>query len=159
MLQLPVERLPSAESGRNLAFLDPQLLAPAGVKEGSVVELKTQRGRRLLARVAARPQDEGRGCLRLDRFQIQFLKPDLREKILLNPVQIEEAKRLVLEPMAPLTGNLTALERELQDYLHAAANAASPAAVISPRRRSTETRRVLTALQMLVGRRGENRIT
>ena len=114
MLQLPVERLPSAESGRNLAFLDPQLLAPAGVKEGSVVELKTQRGRRLLARVAARPQDDGRGCLRLDRFQIQFLKPDLREKILLNPVQIEEAKRLVLEPMAPLTGNLTALERELQ---------------------------------------------
>src|SRR5262245_18030213 len=114
MLQLPVERLPSAESGRNLAFLDPQLLASAGVKEGSVVELKTQRGRRLLARVAARPQDEGRGCLRLDRFQIQFLKPDLREKILLNPVQIEEAKRLVLEPMAPLTGNLTALERELQ---------------------------------------------
>jgi transitional endoplasmic reticulum ATPase len=114
MLQLPVERLPSAESGRNLAFLDPQLLAQAGVKEGSVVELKTQRGRRLLARVAARPQDDGRGCLRLDRFQIQFLKPDLREKILLNPVQIEEAKRLVLEPMAPLTGNLTALERELQ---------------------------------------------
>ena len=114
MLQLPVERLPSAESGRNLAFLDPELLASAGVKEGSVVELKTQRGRRLLARVAARPQDEGRGCLRLDRFQIQFLKPDLREKILLNPVQIEEAKRLVLEPMAPLTGNLTALERELQ---------------------------------------------
>ena len=114
MLQLPVERLPSAESGRNLAFLDPQLLAPAGVKEGSVVELKTQRGRRLLARIAARPQDEGRGCLRLDRFQIQFLKPDLREKILLNPVHIEEAKRLVLEPMAPLTGNLTALERELQ---------------------------------------------
>jgi transitional endoplasmic reticulum ATPase len=114
MLQLPVERLPSAESGRNLAFLDPQLLAQAGVKEGSVVELKTQRGRRLLARVAARPQDEGRACLRLDRFQIQFLKPDLREKILLNPVKIEEARRLVLEPMAPLTGNLTALERELQ---------------------------------------------
>jgi transitional endoplasmic reticulum ATPase len=114
MLQLPVERLPSAESGRNLAFLDPQLLAQADIKEGSVVELKTQRGRRLLARIAARPQDEGRGCLRLDRFQIQFLKPDLREKILLNPVQIEEARRLVLEPMAPLTGNLTALERELQ---------------------------------------------
>ncbi|MGH7847009.1 MAG: AAA family ATPase [Candidatus Binatia bacterium] len=114
MLQLPVERLPSAESGRNLAFLDPQLLALVGVKEGGVVELKTQRGRRLLARVSARPQDEGRGCLRLDRFQIQFLKPDLREKISLNPVQIEEARRLVLEPMAPLTGNLTALERELQ---------------------------------------------
>ncbi|HWP57669.1 MAG TPA: AAA family ATPase [Candidatus Acidoferrales bacterium] len=114
MLQLAVERLPSAEGGRNLAFLDPKIIADAGLEEGSVVELKTHRGRRLLARVAARPADEGRGCVRLDRYQIQFLKPDLREKISLTPVQIEEARRLVLEPMAPLSGNLTALERELQ---------------------------------------------
>jgi transitional endoplasmic reticulum ATPase len=114
MLNLPVERLPSAESGRNLAFVDPHILAQEGIQEGSVVELTTQRGRRLLARAAARPQDEGRGCVRLDRFQIRFLKPDLREKISFKPVAVEEAKRLVLEPMAPLTGNLTALERELQ---------------------------------------------
>lgn len=113
-LQLPVERLPSAESGRNIAFVDARILAQSAIPEGSVVELTTRRGRRLLARVAARPQDEGRGCLRLDRFQSQFLKPDLREKISLRVVQIEEAKRLVLEPMAPLTGNLSALERELQ---------------------------------------------
>jgi transitional endoplasmic reticulum ATPase len=114
MVQLPVERLPSAESGRNLAFVDPRVLADTGIAEGSVVELTTKRARRLLARVAARPQDEGRGCVRLDRFQIQFLKPDLREHISLSSVKFEEAKRLVLEPMAPLTGNLTALERELQ---------------------------------------------
>jgi transitional endoplasmic reticulum ATPase len=94
--------------------VDPQVLAQAGIQEGSVVELTTQRARRLLARAAARPQDEGRGCVRLDRFQIRFLKPDLREKISFNRVTVEEAKRLVLEPMAPLTGNLTALERELQ---------------------------------------------
>src|SRR5918992_3371937 len=114
MLNLPVERLPSAESGRNLAFVDPQVLVQAGIQQGGVVELTTQRGRRLLARAAARPHDEGRGCVRLDRFQIRFLKPDLREKVAFNPVAVEEAKRLVLEPMAPLAGNLTALERELQ---------------------------------------------
>jgi anaerobic selenocysteine-containing dehydrogenase len=72
MTQLPVERLPSAESGRNIAFVDPLILKQDGIADGSVVELTTQRGRRLLARVAARPQDEGRGCVRLDRFQIQF---------------------------------------------------------------------------------------
>jgi transitional endoplasmic reticulum ATPase len=114
MLNLPVERLPSAESGRNIAFLDPEILARDGILEGSVLELTTQRGRRLLARAAARPQDEGRACVRLDRFQIRFLKPDLREKISLKPITVEEARRLVLEPMAPMTGNLTALERELQ---------------------------------------------
>ena len=105
MAQLPVERLPSAESGRNIAFVDPLILKQDGIADGSVVELTTQRARRLLARVAARPQDEGRGCVRLDRFQIQFLKPDLREKITFNTVKIDEAKRLVLEPMAPLTGS------------------------------------------------------
>jgi transitional endoplasmic reticulum ATPase len=114
MLQLAVERLPSAESGRNLAFVDPEILSGANIEEGSVVELKTRRRRRLLARAAARAPDEGRGCVRLDRYQIQFLKPDLREKIMLTPVEVGRAQRLVLEPMAPLTGNLTALERELQ---------------------------------------------
>lgn len=114
MLQLTVERLPSDESGRNLAFLDPQVLSQSKIAPNSVVELSTQRGRRLLARVAPRPQDEGRGCLRLDRYQVQLLKPDLREKISVKPVQVEEARRLVLEPLAPLGGNLTAVERELQ---------------------------------------------
>jgi transitional endoplasmic reticulum ATPase len=112
-LKVRVERLPSAESGRNLAFVDPKLLGKDGLVEGSVVELSTQRGRRLLARLAARPQDEGRGCIRLDRYQIQFLKPDLHEEISVTPVDVAEAKRLVLEPLAPVGGNLTALEREI----------------------------------------------
>ena len=94
MLNLPVERLPSAESGRNLAFLDPRILAQEGIHEGGVVELTTQRARRLLARAAARPQDEGRGCVRLDRFQIRFLKPDLREKISLKLGQCRRGQTL-----------------------------------------------------------------
>ena len=94
MVQLPVERLPSAESGRNIACVDPLILKQDDVADGAVVELTTQRARRLLARAVARAQDEGRGCVRLDRFQIQFLKPDLREKITLTAVNIEEAKRL-----------------------------------------------------------------
>ncbi len=114
MLELPVERLPSDESGRNLAFIDPKVLSQNQIEPNSVVELSTVRGRRLLARVAPRPQDEGRGCLRLDRYQVQLLKPDLREKIKVTPVQVEEATRLVLEPLAPLGGNLTTVERELQ---------------------------------------------
>src|SRR5689334_19397882 len=113
MLKLRVERLGSAESGRNLAFVDPRVLAAEGIAEGVVVELGTQRGRRLLARVAPRPQDDGRGCVRLDRYQVQFLKPDLHEEVSVRPVEAAEAKRLVLEPLAPLGGNLTTLEREI----------------------------------------------
>src|SRR6266545_1952717 len=150
MLQLPVERLPSAESGRNIAFVDPQILAETGIADGSVVELTTQRARRLLARVAARSQDEGRRCVRLDRFQIQFLKPDLREKITLKPVKIEEAKRLVLEPMAPLSGNLTALERELQTRFVEEKQLTCSGMVLSVKLRSEEHTSELQSLAYLV---------
>jgi transitional endoplasmic reticulum ATPase len=113
VLQLKVERLPSDESGRDIAFIDPHVLLNAKIEAGSVVELCTKRGRKLLARVAPRPQDEGRGCVRLDRYQMQHLKPDLHEKIAVASVQAEEAKRLVLEPMAPLGETLATLERDL----------------------------------------------
>lgn len=113
MLKLKVERLPSDESGRNLAFIDPKVLSRSQIKANSIVELSTQRGRRLLARVATRPEDEGRDCVRLDRYQLQLLKLDLRESISVEPVQVEEARRLVLEPLAPLGGNLSVVEREL----------------------------------------------
>ncbi len=113
MLTLRVERLGSAESGRNVAYVDPAILAREHIEPGTVVELGTKRGRRLLARVQPRPQDDGRGCLRLDRYQVQFLKPDLREEIVVTPVEVADAKRLVLEPLAPVGGNLTSLERDL----------------------------------------------
>src|SRR5581483_3895315 len=113
VLTLRVERLGSAESGRNVAYVDPAILAREHIEPGTVVELGTKRGRRLLARVQPRPQDDGRGCLRLDRYQVQFLKPDLREEIVVTPVEVADAKRLVLEPLAPVGGNLTSLERDL----------------------------------------------
>ena len=131
MLELSIERLPSDESGRNLAFVDPRALKKAKIEPNSVVELSTARGRRLLARVAPRPQDEGRDCVRLDRYQLQLLKPDLREKIKVAPVQVEEAKRLVLEPLAPLTGNLATLERELQRRFNEEKQLACSAMLIS----------------------------
>ncbi len=111
--KLRVERLGSAESGRNLAYADPLVMAERGLSDGGVVEIATQRGRRLLARLAARPRDEGRRCLRLDRYQVQFLKPDLHEELSVRPVEAADAKRIVLEPLAPLGANLTSLEREL----------------------------------------------
>ncbi len=113
MLQLRIERLPSKESGHNLVYIDPSVLLQNQIEENVVVELRTKRGRRLLARVAPRPQDEGRECVRLDRYQLQLLKPDLQEKIIVTPIPVEEAKRLALEPMAPLDENLPAVEREL----------------------------------------------
>ena len=74
--KLTVARLPSTEAGDGRAFVDPDALSGAGINEGSVVELRTHRGRRSLARVAARPDDRGRGIVRLDRYQMRLLKPD-----------------------------------------------------------------------------------
>ena len=52
-LRLIVERLPSTESGEGRAFVDPDLLERAHIAEGSVVELRTHRGRH--ARLARPP--------------------------------------------------------------------------------------------------------
>jgi transitional endoplasmic reticulum ATPase len=110
---LTAERLPSTESGDGRAFVDPAALDRAGIEAGSVVELRTHRGRRLLARVAPRSEDAGRGVVRLDRYQMRFLKPDLHEAIVLSPVEVAEARRVVLEPLAPMPEDLNALEREI----------------------------------------------
>jgi len=40
-------------------FFDPQVMAVHHLQEGGVVEVRTRRGRRLLAHIAARAQDEG----------------------------------------------------------------------------------------------------
>lgn len=111
--KLTVARLPSGESGDGRAFVDPAELDRAHIAAGSVVELRTHRGRRLLARVAARQEDAGTGIVRLDRYQMRFLKPDLHEAIVLTPVDVAEAKRVVLEPLAPMPEDLNALEREI----------------------------------------------
>lgn len=113
VLAVAVERLPSAESGDGRALVDPDALARAGIPAGGVVELRTHRGRRLLARVAPRDDDRGRGVVRLDRYQMRFLKPDLHEAIAVTPVDAPEAKRVVLEPLAPMPDDLNALERDI----------------------------------------------
>jgi transitional endoplasmic reticulum ATPase len=110
---LTVARLPSTEAGDGRAFIDPDALARAGINEGSVVELRTHRGRRSLARVAARPEDRGRGIVRLDRYQMRLLKPDLNEAITVTPVEVAEAKRVVMEPLAPMPEDLNAIERDV----------------------------------------------
>ena len=58
--------------------------------------------------------------MRLDRYQLQSLKPDLHESIQMTPVQAPGTKRLVLEPMAPISSNLNSLEKELGENLNRA---------------------------------------
>ncbi len=113
MLKLRVERLTDDNVSGSTALVDPLSLSGAGITEGTAVELSTQRGRRLLARVAPGLPGSGRGWVRLGRFQLQMLKLGLDEEIELRPVEAEPAQRLVIEPLAPIAGTLTELEREI----------------------------------------------
>ena len=112
-LTLTVARLPSTESGEGRAYVDPDVLATAGIHNESVVELRTHRGRRGLARVASRAEDKGRNTVRLDRYTMRLLKPDLNEAITVTPVEVAEAKRVVVEPLAPMPEDLNAIERDV----------------------------------------------
>lgn len=97
-LTLTIERLPSAESGAGRALVAPEDLARAGLDPEMIVELVTRRGRRLLARLGTRADPKGAGIVRLDRYQLRFLKPDLHESVTLTQVYAPEATRVVLEP-------------------------------------------------------------
>lgn len=121
MFEVKVARLEAAQTAEGLALVDPEVVARTGIAaESLIVELRTHRGKRLISRIAPYPPDMGSGLVRLDRYQLQSLKPDLHESIQMTPVQAPGTKRLVLEPMAPISSNLNSLEKELGENLNRA---------------------------------------
>lgn len=87
------------------------------VDEKGTVEVITDRGRSLLLRVMADESGHGDGVVRLSRRAMRTLKVGADDAVSVRSVAVDQAKRVVLEPLAPLSRGLQDYEDELSDLL------------------------------------------
>lgn len=92
-------------------------LAALGLDEKGVVEISTGRGRVLLLRVVADPEAADGDTVRLGRRAMRTLKVAAGDVVSARSVSVTQAKRVVLEPLAPLTRGLQSYEDELTELL------------------------------------------
>ncbi len=107
----------SHEATSDVCMIDASSLATMGIDDKGVVEVSTTRGRTLLLRVVADPHPTDPPSVRLSRAALRVLKAASGEAVQARKVQVTQAKRVVLEPLAPLTRGLTTYEDELSDIL------------------------------------------
>lgn len=89
------------------------------VDEKGVVEVATDRGRSLLLRVIADESGHGDGRVRLTRRAMRALKVSVDDAVQVRSIDVGLARRVVLEPLAPLARGLQEYEDELTDLLGA----------------------------------------
>jgi transitional endoplasmic reticulum ATPase len=88
-----------AASSKLLIQLDPALMRSLGVETDDTVRIATERGRNIIARLAAPASgDDATGIIRLDRFVRQALKAHLNEPIEVERAALGPAKRIELTP-------------------------------------------------------------
>jgi transitional endoplasmic reticulum ATPase len=100
-----------------MAFADADLLDRLGVREKGVVEVRTARDRRHLTRAAADADLRGTGTIRLARAALHALKCGVDDHVWLHVGRVQACRRLILEPLAPLSQSLQAYEAELSAEL------------------------------------------
>lgn len=134
ILDVAIARLAGDDEGPIVAPVDEGVLAMVGVPEGGVVELVTERGRRLLTRVSpSSPDDVGSGTIRLRQQQMRALKAGVDDRVSLRSISVEPARRIVLEPLAPLIRPIAEYEGELLAMLSARAEVVQPTMLLSVR--------------------------
>jgi transitional endoplasmic reticulum ATPase len=104
-------------TGADVCVMDPEALELLGVGEMGVIELTTERDRKLLTRATAYGHGRGDAVARLGRQPMRVLKVSVGDRVTARRVQIVEARRVVLEPLAPLSRAIQAYEEELADDL------------------------------------------
>lgn len=104
---------PDSQVGGDTARVHPGVLHRLGLAPDAVVEIRSQRGRRVLARVQPSDADQDEDEVRLNRHQVQVLKPGLDERVAVYPIEALPAQRLVLESLETVAGNLATLEQEM----------------------------------------------
>ena len=92
-------------------------LAALGLDEKGVVELSTGRGRSLLLRAVVDVAAVKSDTVRLGRRAMRTLKVSSDDVVTARGVAVDQARRVVLEPLAPLTRGLQSYEDELTEVL------------------------------------------
>ncbi len=101
-----VDRLANdlANGCRMGVVLDSSLMRELGVPADALVEISTERGRRVLARLEPpAAEDAGSGVLRMDRLVRQALKAHLNEEVEIRAAQAKPAQRVELTPAVDVT--------------------------------------------------------
>jgi transitional endoplasmic reticulum ATPase len=107
----------SHEASSDVCLIGAEGLAALGIDDKGVVQISTSRNRSLLLRVVVDPAAAETPSVRLSRAAMRVLKASSGEVVEGTAVRVTQAKRVVLEPLAPLTRGLTSYEDELSDLL------------------------------------------
>ena len=100
-MRLSVERCISelSESAKRHVYLDPQVMKGNGLEIGTIIRIRSERGRSVLARVAAPfNEDRGRCTIRLDRFFRQGIKARLNEDVEVEKFSAHPVREISLVP-------------------------------------------------------------
>ena len=108
-----VERVLAGDDDVDIAPVDPYALRELGVVDRAVVQLTARRGQTTLTRVRVSPDDEGERIVRLARHQMKTLRAGIGQRLTMEVVDVEPARRLVCEPLAPLARPITEYETEV----------------------------------------------
>ncbi len=112
-VRVSVGRLAATYAEVDIAPVDPLLLREMGITDRGVVQLTARRGQTMVTRVRALAEDSGEGLIRLAGHQLKTLRAGIGDALTMQRIELGPARRLILEPLAPLGRPITEYEREL----------------------------------------------
>jgi len=110
---LQVEECPAAYSAQGRVLVDPEVMKKNGIKVDDAVEVETNSGRSVLARVG-KPveEDEGKKIIRMDQYLRHSTKSLLGDWVSLVPIQMKTVEKVVLAPFVNISDS-----KGVEDYL------------------------------------------
>jgi transitional endoplasmic reticulum ATPase len=103
-------------NGKCLALLDPVAMAEAHIDIDDIIEICSRSGRKALAKVAnPLPEDAQKGTIRLDRYLRETIKVSLKDRVQVERIDAQPARRICLKPLIAVSLSARQLENHLQD--------------------------------------------
>lgn len=91
-------------SAKGLAFMDPDEMEKGGFQEGDIIEVLSQFGKGVLARLGKpSPEDRGQGIIRIDQYLRQSIKTFLGDMVEVDKGYAKPIQRLVLAPLVDVS--------------------------------------------------------